>query len=504
MPIQTNPWPKYPLLYEINTRVWLTELSARYNQRITLDRIPAEELERIARLGFHAVWLMGVWTTGPGPIEIARTHPGLEQEYRRALSDYTSADCIGSPYAVSAYEVAAWLGGPGALAVLRERMARQGLRLMLDFVPNHLACDHVLTRTRPEVFVCGGEDDLARDRQGFFKAPGGAILAHARDPNFPPWSDTVQLNYAQRPGREMMLETLLALSAQCDGLRCDMAMLILPDIQERIWGARLGPNRVRQSFWKDAIPAVLARSPNFVFLAESYWDRNAQLEEEGFHYTYDKTLYDRVLQGDVSGVQRHLRGTLARADRRARFLENHDEPRAATAFGPARARSTASAVFFVPGLKLFHEGQLEGRRVRVPVQLRRRPAEREDAETALAYEKVLEVLRDPIFQTGKCELRTVNSAGFGDSSHASLLALAWTPQAARRSLGYLIVTNLGGLRGYARLPLPAAEYAADKSYVFYDYFDGKRYEREGRELIWPGLYVALEGHQAHLFEVTPK
>src|SRR5204862_5221980 len=83
------PWPKFPAVYEIRTRLWLAELSARNGHPLTLDMVPSDEIDRIAELGFHAVWLMGVWTTGPEPIEIARNHPDLQNEYRQTLSDYT-------------------------------------------------------------------------------------------------------------------------------------------------------------------------------------------------------------------------------------------------------------------------------------------------------------------------------------------------------------------------------------------------------------------------------
>jgi hypothetical protein len=506
MTIIAGPWPKFPLVYEINTRIWLNELSVRANRGLFLDQVPNEELERIARLGFQCIWLMGVWTTGPEAIKVARTDPDLLKDYKKALPDLRTDDIIGSPYAVSKYEVSPSLGGRQGLAGLRNKMGRYGLRLMLDFVPNHMSRDHWLIGEQPDVFVQGTDDDLARNPKAFFKSPSGKVIACGRDPYFPAWEDTAQINYAQASGRNVMKGKILDIASQCDGVRCDMAMLILPEILERTWGPKLGANPNRASFWKETIPEVLKQNPNFLFMAEAYWDLEWRLQQEGFNFTYDKTLYDRLRKSDFRGVRQHLQGDKNFEERCARFVENHDEPRAAASFGPGRAQSAAVATFFCPGLKLFYEGQLEGRKVRPPVQLGRRPNEPEDIETAIFYEKILDVLHDPIFQDGNFEVREVQSAGWGDVSNDAVLAMYWTPSARTtlRCVGYLIVVNLTGFRAYGRIPLPQTTFISGKQFVFYDRYDAKRYERDGNELGWPGLYVSLEGHQPHLFEITLK
>jgi glycosidase len=510
-----GPWPACPLVYEINARVWLRELSLRSGRPVTLSNVPDEELERVARHGFHALWLMGVWTTGPEPIACACAHAELQKEYRQILPDFKPEDVAGSPYAITAYEVSPNLGGPAALATFRERLTRHGLRLMLDVVFNHTARDHQLVLEKPELYIQGTAEDLAREPNAFFKTSGGRILAHGRDPYFPPWTDTAQINYGQQAGRDAMKAELERVATQCDGIRADMAMLLLPEVLERVWGARLGQNWNKKSFWKEIISEFKVSFPNFLFLAESYWNLEKKLQDEGFDFTYDKGLYDRLRQNDPKSIRQYLQGPLAFQKHCARFVENHDEPRAASAFGAPRARSAAAVTFFVPGLKLFHDGQLEGRRVRVPVQLNRRAPEKEDIETALFYEKLLAVLQDPIFQSGDFGLRDVNSAGWGDSSNDSLVALSWTPpnhapspnggnNSRNRYLGYLVVVNLNPWRAYGRVPLPAANFESGKQYLFLDRLDGKRYERTGSELINPGLYIALEAHQLHLLEVTAK
>jgi hypothetical protein len=499
-------WPRFPLVYEINTRVWLSQLSRDAGHPITLETVPVEELERIAQLGFHAVWMMGVWTTGSAGREISRTNPEFLEEYKRCLPDYTTEDISGSPYAICAYHPAPEFGGANGLRSIRQRLAQNGLRLMLDFVPNHFARDHAFLKSNPDVFVQGSEEDLEREPQNYFRGPaesGSRVFALGRDPYFAGWPDTVQINYAQAAGREHMLAQLQQVAAQCDGVRCDMAMLILPEIHHRVWAHRLGEKPNLKSFWTDAIPAVKAKHPDFLFLAESYWDLEWELQQQGFNFTYDKTLYDRLRKNDFVGVKQHLLAEPVFRDRCCHFVENHDEPRAAGAFGPARARSAAVVSFFTPGLRLLYEGQLEGATVKNSVHLGRRPVEKEDLETALFYEKILSVLRDPIFQDGAFRQRDVLSAGWSDTSHDAIAAFEWRC-IERGDLGYLIVVNMNGARSYGRIQLDPAMYHAGRQYTLQDLFDGKRYERDGQEIAHSGLYVALEPHQPHLFCIKEK
>jgi hypothetical protein len=274
-----------------------------------------------------------------------------------------------------------------------------------------------------------------------------------------------------------------------------------------VWGPKLGPNPIHKSFWGEVIPDVRQRFPNCLLLSECYWDLEWRLQQEGFHFTYDRRLYERLRQNDFRGVRLHLRADPGFQSRSVRFIENHDEGRAMTVFGPARSRSAAMVTFFCPGLRLFHEGQLEGHRTKIPVQLGRRPVESEDVETALFYEKILGVLQDPTFQDGSFQQREIRSPGWGDTSNESLLALWWTPPAGRNNgafLGFLVVVNLGGVHAYGRVLLPTEVFPAGKPCVFYDRYDGKRYERDGAELACPGLYVALEAHQSHIFEISAR
>ena len=141
-----------------------------------------------------------------------------------------------------------------------------------------------------------------------------------------------------------------------------MAMLVLPEVFERTWGIRSAP------FWPRATAEVRSQVPDFLFMAEVYWDLEWTLQQQGFDATYDKRLYDRLEHGASPAVRGHLQAALDFQDRLWRFLENHDEPRAAATFAPDH-RAAAVITFLSPGLRFFHQGQREGKRVRIPMHL---------------------------------------------------------------------------------------------------------------------------------------
>ena len=319
---------------------------------------------------------MGVWERSPAGIAIANRNPGLLSDFRRALPDFQPEDNVGSPYCVRQYTVDEHLGGRDGLAVAREELAGRGLKLILDFVPNHVAPDHPWAIDHPEYLVQGNAEDAANDPASFVSV-GRNVFACGRDPYFPAWPDVLQLNAFQPGLRQAMVETLADIAEQCDGVRCDMAMLMLNSVFERTWGARAGA-RPESDYWSTIIPAVKARHPGFIFMAEAYWDLEWELQQQGFDFCYDKRLYDRLEKGDAESVRLHLTADAAYQRRLVRFVENHDEPRAAAAFPAKRLRAAAVAALTLPGARLLHEGQFEGRRVRLPVFLRRRPDEAAD------------------------------------------------------------------------------------------------------------------------------
>lgn len=430
-----NRWPRKPIIYEINTRVWLSDLRDRLGREVTLADIPDQAITRWRDMGIHAVWLMGVWKTSAYSAALCRASPGLRSEAAQILGEFRESDLDASPYAVAEYAIDPVLGGPEAMTVLRERIRDLGILLVLDFVPNHLAVDHPWTRERPELFIRGSQDQLNREPGSFFAVPGtSTVIAHGKDPHFPPWSDTAQLDYFRSATHEAMTEELLRIAGLCDGVRCDMAMLILPDVFKSVWGWA-APGETPPCFWDQAIRTVRRIDPGFMFMAEVYWGLEGVLQERGFDYTYDKALYDHLVSRRTAEIHAHLATRSGFHEHALRFIENHDEPRAASVFGKAQSKMAAAMALTLPGATLLHHGQEFGWQKRLPVQLRRRPLEPTDHELEAVYRSLIRAVGDQVVQDGKWEMLVVES-----DRRQDVLAYQWVSPHHEGSL--LVVLNL--------------------------------------------------------------
>lgn len=360
-------------LYQINTRVW----RHRFGANTKLRDIPEQYWTKLAQLGIDYVWLMGVWQTGPNVLNYAM-EPGLQEEYSRILPDWTPQDIIGSPYAIDRYVLHKDLGQTEDLAALRVTLNKHGLKLILDFVPNHFHAETAILLENPEVFLEVSPPLLDIDSSTFYRSPAmpERVFAHGKDPYFAAWQDTIQVNYATKAAQQFMQEQLMEVAKVCDGVRCDMAMLPLPTVFRRTWEHALGMQAQHiEEFWPTAIQEVKNKHADFCFIAEVYWDMEWELQQQGFDFTYDKRLRDRLIQLDTSGIKGHLKAALAFQGRSVRFLENHDEDRIISELDAAQAQAAAIIAYLIPGLRFFYEGQWEGRQKRLPVQLGRMPEE---------------------------------------------------------------------------------------------------------------------------------
>ena len=443
-------------IYEINTAVWL---GGRTFAEADWSSVPAD---------VDAVWLMGVWERSPAGLAIARAEPGLMASFQAALADLRPQDIIGSPYCVRDYVVDPRFG---ELADARAALSARGLRLILDYVPNHVAPDHPWLSSLPEAFVQGSADDLARDPASYLQV-GEMIVARGRDPYFPAWPDVVQLNAFAPELRTAVLELLSGLAAQCDGVRCDMAMLMTNEVFSRTWG--LAPPD--EEFWPSLIASIKKQFPGFTFIAEAYWDMEYTLQQQGFDLCYDKRLYDRLAHEDAASVRGHLSGDPAYERGLIRFIENHDEPRAAAVFGVAKSRAAAVVISTVPGARLYHDGQFDGFRTKIPVFLARGPAEPSDPELRAFYARLLTACGELSGEWRLCE-----TSGWPDNdSQRNLVAWAWER--------HLVVVNLSDAPAEA-----IVHHGWSGRHRFLDRLSGAEYDREG-----PELYVDLAPWGSHL------
>jgi hypothetical protein len=490
------------MVYEINTEVWLREQTWSSANGSDLADIPDGLIEEWARMGIDIVWFLGVWKTGAASRRICLDNEGLRASFEQALPGAVPNHVVGSPFSIVDYSLRPEFGDETTLLRLREKLHAHGIRLMLDFVPNHLAVDHPWVQKHPERFVRGAEVMMEREPHNYFRVPGNPsrILAHGRDPYFPGWTDTAQVNIFSAETRRALTEMLLAVSDVCDAVRCDMAMLLVNNVFKRTWGdlsIKEYPSGDPSEFWVEAIAAVKQRHPDFVFLAEVYWGLEREMQEMGFDYTYDKNLYDCLRAGDGAGARNLLRAPKEFQTKLVRFIENHDESRAASVFG-TRQEAVATLISALPGLVLYHEGQFDGRRVHVPVQLGARPQEVVDETVSRFYERLLAIAREPVMREGEFQPLAVREA-WRENATFHVIVTYW------RSLGdqsRLVVANIGEHQAQSYTSVPLNGFSCPVL-EFRDLTGEACYYRSRNGLARKGLYLDIAGGAYHIFRVQP-
>lgn len=510
-------------LYEINTRTWK---SHRDNEGVIemggFKKITLSDLQEIKSSGFNAVWFMGIWEIG---------------HKVRAISKRYGPDFMGSPFAISDYTVSTDLGTEQEFRDLVQRAHSVGLSVMVDFIPNHMGLDSLWLNDHPEYFIhtvlpdleaAHSDEELEQRYPGYFpyrtpaypvgdvRVPKTIMVAYGKDPYFYPWIDTAQLDYANASLRRKLIEILGYWAKIVDGVRCDMAMLVLREQvkihrhPEMSWETfnKLMP----QEFWPEAIHAVKRVNPQFTFVAETYWSMEGYLHQLGFDYTYNKPVYEAICSavhsGNAEGLSNFLR--MLGSDflqKSVHFLENHDEERAMNSLGEERQRPAAGMLSTLPGLTLYHQGQLEGRRERLPVQ-RAVPLHNERTHSALHafYKQLLKVTNTPVFREGRLNVLY--------SNNPALVTYARIHQDTKA----LVIVNTSNLHQKGIIFLaPGLRLHAGMPYVLHDLYYGLKseelrkqptvqasYHYKASQLINQGLYVELAPFDGHIFLIEPE
>jgi len=491
------PLRPHPHLYQINTYAWLEQLSAKLGRAIHLSDVPDSEWDAIALLGVDIVWLMGVWQRSPISREKdVEAAPQRAAAYSEVLPGWTTADIIGSPYSVLQYEPDPRIGTWSDVDFARDKLHQRKMSLCLDFVGNHTALDHPWVREHPEYYVQGSEQNFQNDPSGFYKADtnkGTVYVALGKDPYFPPWDDVAQLNHFSPEMRAAQLAGIKRIAAHCDGVRCDMAMLQLNGIFERIWRPLIGDTKApEKEFWTEARSLV----PDLMLLAEAYWGTEDRLIELGFNFVYDKGLYDSVRDGNLGDVHWRLSQPESRQSHLARLLENHDEPRFAAVFDDNRFRAAAAFMGTLPGMRFYEQGEELGIKLHTPIELRRVAEQPVDPVRKEFFAKLLAATKEDVFHTGDWTMVAVTPDN--DATAGNLFVYQWRSEKA----WILIVVNLSAApaQGFVRLD---GSISPARDYDFADRLDDVKYVRKGAEIAKEGLFVRRDAYQAHLFDVTP-
>ena len=476
----------HPILYEISTRPWLYELSQKYGKSITkLKDIPTKEFDALQKKGIEIVWMMGVWKLGAYGLEFDR-----KQDYSSVLPGWTLDDVIGSPYAITEYTCNPDIGTDDDLIWLRKEINKRGMKLMLDFVPNHSAIDAPTATSNPKLYMrapSGTKDPSRYTDSG---------LAYGKDPYFDPWRDVIQWNYWEYETRKFMKDNLLTVLKYADAVRCDMAHLVLNDFFVKTWKSELdswGYQRPSDEFWAYAFNEVKKKYPNAIFLAEVYEDWAIELLHKlGFDYCYDKVLLD-YFEKSAYEINNFIHyKTEDYWGHVAHFAENHDENRIVFNMGgnieKAKAAGTIAAT--LGGMIFFNHGQFSGLKNKLDVHLRRGASESANTEVEKYYDTLLKIISDSAFK-GSQYYFVYNMSGDRASDFIAYIREDGNSH-------YLIVVNYQQYYGCAEVPIYNIN--GSGTVKVKEMISNIEYNRNADTMKNPGLTVCLNGYQAQIFK----
>jgi len=297
--------------------------------------------------------------------------------------------------------------------------------------------------------------------------------------------------------REFLYQLLLRIAEFCDGLRCDMAMLPLNNVFNNTWVGPLNKfnySKPNDEFWRGAIKKVKEKKNDFIFMAEAYWDLEWDLQQLGFDFTYDKRLTDRLAGNDITGVIEHLKADMDFQNKSVHFIENHDEPRAAAKFGKFKSLAAATVISTIPGMKFYFNGQFEGKKTKIPVQLNREPEEKISGTIQRYYDKLLAITKEDVFKSGIWKLLDTAAAGNDNNTFQNFFAWKWS----LGNINKIIIINYSDETSQCRIKIEI-EQKGNETIKLYDQLYDRSYERSIAELKEIGLFVELKGFGAHIF-----
>ena len=384
---------KNSVLIQINTRTWFNEIKNIFSDQsepIQLDSLPDTVWNEFKEKGFNALYLLGVWKVDELTDEMI-DKKNLKQEFNEVLPNWKREDTCGSPFSIKEYKINPMLGDQNTLKNLKKQLNDLGMDLILDFVPNHFGLQNNYVDI-PDLFIEEKNfSNSTRDYEVIETSNGKKAIYHGKDPYFPSWEDTFQLNYTSQNTRNFMLEQLKKIAEVCNGVRCDMAMLLVNRIIQQTWGWKVS-NDLETEFWNEAIKEVKEMFPEFTFIAEVYWDMEEELIHLGFDYCYDKKLYDTLRDQNIGTLEYILHKEPSSQEHTVRFLENHDEARAINVFKSEMMFIDAVITYTLPGIKFLHQKQIEGYHLKESLFLLKRSQEKENKELKKLFQTLFQIL----------------------------------------------------------------------------------------------------------------
>jgi len=555
-------WMPRLVLLAKNVHVWLDQLSRQFERPIsTLNQVPDEELDRLARWGFTGLWLIGVWERSSASATV-----------KRWMGD---EDAVASAYSLADYAIAADLGGEAAYDNLKERAFARGVRLSTDMVPNHMGIDSRWVVEHPDWFIGLDESpfpsyrftgaDLCEDERvgiqiedGYWHRSDAAVvfkrvdhwtgreryIYHGNDGTAMPWNDTAQLDYRKAEVREAVIQTILHVARRSPIIRFDAAMTLARKHFHRLWFPEPGsggdiPSRVEhgmsraafdevmpEEFWREVVDRVAAEAPDTLLLAEAFWLLEGYFVRTlGMHRVYNSAFMNMLRDERNADYRLLIKSTLEFdpqiLKRYVNFMSNPDERTAVDQFGAdGKYFGVATMMATLPGLPMFGHGQVEGYAEKYGMEFRRpRWEESPDEDLVRRHERQLFPLlhrRGSFAEVDRFLLYDFETEDGGVDENVFAYS---NDVGGERSL--VVFNNVfGESRGHLRMSTAKLVRDADggeelrrfsfgeglgvsggsESFLsFRDAVSGFEYLRPSRRIAKEGLFLDLDAYRCHVF-----
>ncbi|MCK4754587.1 MAG: alpha-amylase, partial [Calditrichia bacterium] len=395
-------WMPKVVMIAKSTYVWLDQLSKKYSRSIkTLAQIPDEELDLLARRGFNALWLIGLWERSTASQKIKQICGNPE--------------AVSSAYSLYDYTIAQDLGGDEEYKNLQNRAWSKGIRLASDMVPNHTGIYSKWVIEHPHWYIQADNPvfpgynftgpDLSEDdrvsiyiEDGYWNRSDAAVLFkridnhtgsttfifHGNDGTSMPWNDTAQLNYLIPEVREAVIQTILHVARKFPIIRLDAAMTLAKKHFQRLWFPQPGsggdiPSRAGFAmtkeqfdnvfpveFWREVVDRVAQEVPDTLLLAEAFWMMEGYFVRTlGMHRVYNSAFMHMLKNEDNQNYRQAIKNVMdfnpEIMKRYVNFMNNPDEETATAQFGrDDKYFGVCTLMATLPGLPMFGHGQIEG------------------------------------------------------------------------------------------------------------------------------------------------
>jgi glycosidase len=555
-------WMPRLVLAAKSTYVWLDQLSKSYGREIrTLDAIPDEELDLMARRGISGLWLIGLWERSKASETIKRWRG--------------NADAVASAYSLDDYRIAQDLGGDPAHANLRDRAATRGIRLASDMVPNHMGIDSRWVIDHPDRFIWVPEPpfpaytytgkNLADDERveirledHYWNDTDAAVVFerrdratgdvryvyHGNDGTSFPWNDTAQLDYLKADAREAVIQTILEVARRFPVIRFDAAMVLAKRHIERLWWPEPGgggaiPSRSQYAmtkaafdalmpheFWREVVDRVAAEAPDTLLLAEAFWLMEGYFVRTlGMHRVYNSAFMHMLRDEDNAGYRKVIRDTVEFdteiLQRFVNFMTNPDEETAVEQFGTGdKYFGVLTLLATLPGLPMIGHGQVEGFGEKYGMEFRRARLDEQPNEELIARfdREIVPLLHERGRYAGAADFYLYDVTADRGAVQEDIYAFS-NGRGPDRSL-VVYHNRFGSASGWIRVSIPFARKGADGSkklvratlgealevptaantfIAFRDARSGLEYLRSGRELNERGLFVELDAYRCLVY-----